>query len=105
MNESLTVARPAAHAVVISLSMLVVASLLSIQPANAFYVQVKPSLRVGTDCVGTASLLAPRLTACGLVGTRMRIWCPNGQMFEGATEQDGPAIPLERSLCNMTQVP
>jgi hypothetical protein len=74
-------------------------------PAAALYAEVKPALKIGVDCVGQASLLAPKLTACAIAGSKMRIWCPNGQMFEGATEQGGAAASLARSLCNMAQVP
>jgi hypothetical protein len=81
------------------------AMLLSCHPAAAFYAEVKPSLKVGVDCVERVSLLAPKLTACPIAGTKTRIWCPNGQMFEGKIENGGPASALARSLCNMTQVP
>jgi len=74
-------------------------------PAAAFYSEVKPSVKVGIDCVGQVSTLAPKVTACTIAGTKMRIWCPNGQMFEGAVEQVGPAVSLARSLCGMSQVP
>jgi len=74
-------------------------------PASALYAAVTPIVKVGVDCVGKASLLAPRLTACTVAGARTRIWCPNGQVFEGATENGGPAASLARSLCNMAQVP
>lgn len=79
--------------------------LLSCHPAVAFYVEVKPTLKVGVDCIERVSLLAPRLTACTIAGTKKRIWCPNGQMFEGKIEDGGPPSALARSLCNMTQVP
>jgi len=75
------------------------------QPAMALYAEVKPTLKTGADCVGKVSLLAPKLTSCAIAGPKMRIWCPNGQMFEGEAEQGGPAASLARSLCNMTQVP
>ena len=79
--------------------------LLSHHSALAFYVEVKPKLKAGADCVGQVSLLAPKLTTCAIAGPRMRLWCPNGQMFEGEIERGGPAASLARSLCNMTQVP
>jgi hypothetical protein len=79
--------------------------LLSCHSAAAFYVEVKPTVKVGADCVERVSLLAPKLTACTIAGTKMRIWCPNGQMFEGKIENGGPASALARSLCNMSQVP
>lgn len=74
-------------------------------PAAAIYAEVKPPLKVGVDCVGSISTLAPKLSACTVAGTKMRLWCPNGQMFEGTVEQGGPQAALARSLCNMTQVP
>jgi hypothetical protein len=78
--------------------------LFSSHPAAAFYVPVKPAVKVGSGCVGKATQLAPALTACAVAGTRMRIWCPNGDMFEGAAETGDPAASLARSLCNMSQV-
>jgi hypothetical protein len=74
-------------------------------PAAALYAEVKPTLKVGVGCIGRVSVLAPRLTTCAIAGTRMRIWCPNGQMFEGTIEHGGPQSALARSLCSMTQVP
>ena len=74
-------------------------------PAAAFYSQVKPGLKVGVDCVGQISLLAPKLTACTLAGARTRIWCPDGKVFEGESDGLGTGAALARSLCNMAQVP
>jgi hypothetical protein len=79
--------------------------LLSCHPAVALYAEVKPTLKVGVNCIGRVSLLAPKLSACAIADAKLRIWCPNGQMFEGAIEQGGPQSSLARSLCNMTQVP
>ena len=79
--------------------------LLSCHPAVALYAEVRPTLKVGVDCIGRVSLLAPKLSTCAIADTKLRIWCPNGQMFEGAIEQGGPQSSLARSLCNMTQVP
>jgi hypothetical protein len=81
------------------------ALLLLSHPAAALYAEVKPALKVGVDCIAPVSLLAPKLTACTIAGTRLRIWCPNGQVFEGAVEHGGPPSALARSLCNMSQVP
>lgn len=75
------------------------------QPAFALYAEVKPSVKVGADCVGRVSLLAPKLSSCPIAETKLRIWCPNGQVFEGAIESGGPPAAIARSLCNMSQVP
>ena len=74
-------------------------------PAAAFYAEVKPAVTVGLDCVGQPNLLAPKLTVCAIAGARTRVWCPNGQLFEGASEGRDLAAALARSLCNMAQVP
>ena len=79
--------------------------LLFAHPALALYAQVKPPVKVGADCTGAVSLLAPKLSVCAIAGKTIRIWCPNGQMFEGTAEPDRPQAALARSLCNMTQVP
>jgi hypothetical protein len=84
---------------------LALALLMVSQPADALYAEVKPALKVGADCVGRANLLAPNLTTCAMADSKMRIWCPNGQMFDGAIEQGEPSASLARSLCSMSQVP
>jgi hypothetical protein len=72
-------------------------------PASALYDKAKKSVKLGADCVGALSTLAPKLATCTIAGAKVRIWCPNGQMFEG--DQDQPQVALVRSLCNMSQVP
>jgi len=72
-------------------------------PASALTNVQKTSVKVGADCTGPVSTPAPKLTTCTIAGSKMRIWCPNGEMFE--REQDQPHQSLIRSLCNMLQVP
>jgi hypothetical protein len=79
------------------------ALVLSCSPASALTNMQKKSLKVGADCVSPVSTLAPKLATCTIAGSKMRIWCPNGEMFE--REQDQPHPSLIRSLCNMLQVP
>ena len=81
------------------------ALLLLSHPAAALYAEVKPGVSVGLDCIASVSLLAPKLRTCAIAEAKMRIWCPNGQVFEGSLEHGGPSSALARSLCNMTQVP
>jgi len=81
------------------------ALLLLSHPAAALYAEVKPVVKVGADCIAPVSVLAPKLTACTIAGTKLRIWCPNGQVFDGVIEHGGPPSALARSLCNMSQVP
>jgi hypothetical protein len=77
--------------------------IMSCGPAVALTNMQKVSVQVGADCVGPVTTLAPKLATCTVAGSRMRIWCPNGDMFE--REQDKPHQSLIRSLCNMLQVP
>jgi hypothetical protein len=79
--------------------------LFSCGPAAALYAEVRPAQKVGVACIDRVSLLAPKLATCPIAETRLRIWCPNGQMFEGAIENGGPPAAIARSLCNMSQVP
>lgn len=81
------------------------ALLLLSHPAAALYAEVKPTVKVGVDCIAPVSRLAPKLATCAVAEAKVRIWCPNGQVFEGAVEHGGPASALARSLCNMSQVP
>jgi len=48
-------------------------------------------------------IVALKLGTCTIAGEKMRIWCPNGQMFEGDKAQQH--VSLIRSLCNLPQVP
>jgi hypothetical protein len=82
---------------------IAVALLLSCSPALARTTTAAKTVRLGAGCIGPVSLLAPRLGTCTIAGAQMRIWCPNGDMFERA--QDQPHVSLVRSLCNMLQVP
>jgi hypothetical protein len=82
---------------------LAAALVLSCSPASALFTEAKKSVKFGSDCIGPMSVLAPKLGTCTIAGTKMRIWCPNGRMFEG--EQDQPHVSLVRSLCNLLQVP
>jgi len=96
---------PAARGLVALRYSIAAALLLLSHPAAALYAEVKPTVKVGADCIAPVSLLAPKLTACTIAETKIRIWCPNGQVFDGAIEHGGPASALARSLCNMSQVP
>jgi hypothetical protein len=79
------------------------ALVLSCSPAGALVTTTKKSVKLGADCVGPVNMLAPKLGICTIAGAQMRIWCPNGALFERA--QDQPHVSLVRSLCNMPQVP
>jgi len=96
--------RPAARALAL-LTPLAGLLLFWSGPAAALYAEVKPAPKVGAACIARVSILAPKLATCPAAEAKLRIWCPNGQMFEGAIENGGPPTAIARSLCNMTQVP
>jgi hypothetical protein len=73
-------------------------------PAGAFFKEVKPPRKADVGCVGKVSQLAPKLKTCATAANTIRLWCPNGQVFEGAQQEAAPG-PLARSLCNVSQVP
>lgn len=81
----------------------IAALILLCSPASALTNMQKPGVKVGADCIGPMSTLAPKLATCTIAGAKMRIWCPNGEMFERV--QDQPHQSLVRSLCNVLQVP
>jgi hypothetical protein len=83
--------------------LLAAALVLSCTSVSALPTSVKKGLKLGTGCVGPLSTVAPKLAMCTIVGTKARIWCPNGDIFD-LDEQVSP-VPLVRSLCNLTQIP
>lgn len=82
---------------------IVAAVVLSCTPASAATTETKKAPKLGTGCIGPVSMVVPKVGTCTIAGGQIRIWCPNGQMFERV--QDQPHQSLLRSLCNMLQVP
>jgi hypothetical protein len=83
--------------------LLAAALVLSCSYAFALPTSVKKGLKLGTGCVGPVSTVAPKLGMCTLAGTKARIWCPNGDIFD--LDEEKAPVPLVRSLCNLTQIP
>jgi hypothetical protein len=85
---------------------LLLASALVLSSTSAFALlptSVAKGLKLGTGCVGPVSTVAPKLGTCAIAGTKVRIWCPNGDIFD--VDKENSPVPLVRSLCNLTQVP
>src|ERR1041385_4190617 len=82
--------------------LLAAALALSSSPAFALQTIVPKGTKVGTGCVGPMVLLATKLEICPIAGSKTRIWCPNGEIFDDADGRS--AIALVRSLCNLNQV-
>jgi hypothetical protein len=79
------------------------AFVLSCTSAFALPTSVKKGLKLGTGCLGPVSTMAPKLGMCTVAGTKARIWCPNGDIFD--LDEEKAPVPLVRSLCNLTQIP
>ena len=60
-------------------------------------------VKAAEGCLEEAKAVTERLVACPTGGVRIRIWCPNGKVFD----RDGPGIgvAVARSICEMNQLP
>jgi hypothetical protein len=63
----------------------------------------KDVVKLGAECLGPVTTMAPKLGTCAIAGGKLRIWCPNGEVFDRAEERT--QVALIRSLCNLTQIP
>ena len=78
------------------------AFILSCTTAFALPTAVKKGLALGMGCVGPVSTKGPKLNICAIAGTKTRIWCPNGDIFD--VDEDRAQVALVRSLCNLSQI-
>jgi hypothetical protein len=60
-------------------------------------------VRAAEGCLHESKAVAERVVACPIGGVRIRIWCPNGKVFD----RDGPdlGVAVARSICEINQVP
>ena len=84
---------------------LFVVALIALSSSSAFAFQaiVDKGTKVGSGCVEAVVSVAPKLGICAIAGSKTRIWCPNGQIFDDESVKSH--VSLARSLCNLTQVP
>ena len=84
---------------------LFLVALIALSSSSAFALQtiVDKGTKIGSGCVGPVVSVAPKLGTCAIVGSKTRIWCPNGQIFDDESVKS--PVSLARSLCNLTQVP
>ena len=82
-----------------------VAAVMMLWCTSAFSLQttVQKGTSLGTGCIGPVSTVSPKLGTCSIAGLKTRIWCPNGEIFDA--DEAKAAIPLVRSICNLTQIP
>lgn len=86
----------------VMLRMSAIAALLLLGPP-AFAQTTEPikDVKFGAGCLGPVRTLGPRFGTCEVDGSRTRIWCPNGQIFDRAGV---PQSYIIRSICNLNQV-
>jgi hypothetical protein len=84
---------------------LILAALIALSSSSAFALQtiVDKGTKIGSGCVGPIVFVTPRLETCAIAGSKTRIWCPNGQIFDD--ENAKSSVFIARSLCNLTQLP
>jgi hypothetical protein len=60
-------------------------------------------MRPAEGCLHDSKTVTDRVVACPIGGVRIRIWCPNGKVFD----RDGPdlGVAVARSICEMNQLP
>ena len=59
-------------------------------------------IKFGAGCVGPVGTFAARLGTCVIEGTKSRIWCPNGKIFDRNGEPQSSYV--VRAICNLNQV-
>jgi len=72
-------------------------------PAYAQHIDARKGLKFGAECVGPITTLAPKFGTCSIVGSKIRIWCPNGDVFD--RQGDEANVSVVRSICGLTQIP
>jgi hypothetical protein len=72
-------------------------------PAGAAPMLEIKGVRPAEGCLETTKAVTERLVMCPTGGVRIRIWCPNGKVFD----RDGPSlgVAVARSICEMNQLP
>jgi len=84
------------------LRMSAIAALLLLGPsASAQTTEPIKDVKFGAGCLGPVTTLGPRFGTCEVVGSRTRIWCPNGEIFDRGGV---PRSFIIRSICSLNQV-
>ena len=87
--------------VAVRISMSVALALLSTVAVAQHNDEIK-GVKFGSGCQEPIKLMAAHLGACALTSSKMRMWCPNGKIFD----RNGPLLPsaVVRSICGLNQV-
>ena len=60
-------------------------------------------IKFGVGCVGPVSTFAKGLGTCVVDGSKSRIWCPNGKIFDRGAEWPRSSY-VVRAICGLNQV-
>jgi hypothetical protein len=65
-------------------------------------IEAVKGIKFGVGCLAPVNTFAARLGTCAIDGSKARIWCPSGEIFERNGEP--PQSYVARSICNVSQV-
>lgn len=86
-----------------AISLIAAAIFFSMSGAGAQFLQEAKTVKFGAGCAERLVSKQIGLGACMIAEARVRVWCPNGKVYE----RDGtvPDISLMRSVCGLNQAP
>ena len=59
-------------------------------------------LTTNEGCLKPATVATEKLRTCPVADDRVRIWCPNGRVFD--RDSDNLGVAILRSICEMNQL-
>jgi hypothetical protein len=71
-------------------------------PSFAQHIEAVKGIKFGIGCLTPVTAFGARRGTCTVDGSKARIWCPNGEIFERNGEP--PQSYVARSICNLSQV-
>jgi hypothetical protein len=75
-------------------------SLDSSASGQTFFSDTRP-LKFGVGCAKSVASLQPGFGLCITDANKVRLWCPDGKMFE--RDEPAPEMSLARSICGLNQ--
>lgn len=81
---------------------LAIVLLLVSTPAFAGTIKEMKGLTVGEGCLSPSIAATEKLKTCPVADDRIRIWCPNGNVFD--RDSSGAGVAILRSICEMNQL-
>ena len=60
-------------------------------------------IKFGVGCASPVTTFAARLGTCAVDGSKFRIWCPNGNIFDRVAERPA-SLPVIRAICDLNQI-